>query len=36
VSFATTTLCVACQQVFIVVLSFVTDSVQKLLDTPWY
>jgi hypothetical protein len=35
VSFAAITLCVASQQVFIVVY-FVTDSVRKLLDTPTY
>jgi hypothetical protein len=34
VSFATITLCVASQRVFIVVVYFVTDLVQKLLDTP--
>jgi hypothetical protein len=37
VRFATVTLCVASQQVFIVVsVYFVTDSVRKLLDTPLY
>jgi hypothetical protein len=37
VSFAAITLCVASQQVFIVVnLCFVIDSVRKLLDTPSY
>jgi hypothetical protein len=37
VCFATITLCVASQQVFIVVsLYFVIDSVRKLLDTPSY
>jgi len=35
VSFATITLCVA-SQVFIVAVYFVTNSVQKLLDTPSY
>jgi hypothetical protein len=35
VSFATIILCVASQQVFVVV-SFVIDSVRKLLDTPSY
>jgi hypothetical protein len=36
-SFATITLCVASQQVFIiVVVYFVIDSVRKLLDTPSY
>jgi hypothetical protein len=35
VSFATITLCVASQQMFIVVY-FVIDSVWKLLDTPLY
>jgi len=35
VSFAAITLCVASQQVFIVVY-FVINSVQKLLDTPSY
>jgi len=34
VSFAAITLCVASQQVFIVVVYFVIDSVWKLLDTP--
>jgi hypothetical protein len=34
VSFAAITLCVASQQVFIVVVYFVIDSVRKLLDTP--
>jgi hypothetical protein len=34
--FAAITLCVASQQVFIVVsVYFVIDSVRKLLDTPW-
>jgi hypothetical protein len=41
VSFAAITLCVASQQVFVVVVvvvvvDFVIDSVQKLLDTPSY
>jgi hypothetical protein len=36
VSFATITLCVASQRVFIVVVYIVTDSVLKLLDTPSY
>jgi hypothetical protein len=37
VSFATITLCVASQRVFIVVsVYFVIDSVRKLLDTPSY
>jgi hypothetical protein len=36
VSFAAITLCVASQQVFIVVVYFVTDSVRQLLDTPSY
>jgi hypothetical protein len=37
VSFATITLRVASQQVFIiVVVYFIIDSVQKLLDTPMY
>jgi hypothetical protein len=43
VSFATITLCVASQQVFVVVavavaaaIYFIIDSVQKLLDTPSY
>jgi hypothetical protein len=36
VSFATTTLGVAAQGVFIVVVYFVIDSVQKILDTPPY
>jgi hypothetical protein len=35
VSFATITLCVASQQVFVVVY-LIIDSVQKLLDTPVY
>jgi len=35
VSFATITLCVASQQVFVVV-DFIINSVQKLLDTPSY
>jgi hypothetical protein len=34
VSFATITLCVASQRVFIVVAYFVIDSVRKVLDTP--
>jgi hypothetical protein len=34
VSFAAITLCVASQQVFIVVVYFIIDSVQKLLDIP--
>jgi hypothetical protein len=34
VSFAVVTLYVASQQVFIVVVDFVIDSVQKLLDNP--
>jgi len=35
VSFATITLCVAFQQVFIVVVVyFIINSIQKLLDTP--
>jgi hypothetical protein len=34
VSFAAITLYIACQQVFIVVVYFVIDSVWKLLDTP--
>jgi hypothetical protein len=37
VSFAALNLCVASQQVFIfVVVYFVTESIQKLLDTPSY
>jgi hypothetical protein len=36
VSFATVTLCVASQLVFIFVVYFVIDSVQKFLDTPSY
>jgi hypothetical protein len=36
VSFAAITLCVASQQVFVVVVYFVIDSVRKLLDTPSY
>jgi len=37
VSFASITLCVASQRVFIVVvIYFVIDSVRKLLDTPSY
>jgi hypothetical protein len=36
VSFAAITLCVTAQQVFIVVVYFVIDSVRKLLDTPSY
>jgi hypothetical protein len=35
-SFATITLCVTSQRVFIVALYFVIDSVRKLLDTPSY
>jgi hypothetical protein len=35
-SFATITLCVASQQVLIVVVYFVINSVQKLLDIPSY
>jgi hypothetical protein len=35
-SFATITLCVAYQLVFIVVVYFIIDSVWKLLDTPSY
>jgi hypothetical protein len=37
VSFASTTLCVSSQRVFIVVIDvhFVIDSVRKLLDAPW-
>jgi hypothetical protein len=34
VSFAAITLCVASQRVFIVIVYFVIDSVQKLLDIP--
>jgi hypothetical protein len=34
VSFAAIILCVASQRVFVVVVYFVIDSVQKLLDTP--
>jgi hypothetical protein len=34
VSFAAITLCVASQRVFVVVVSFVIDSVRKLLDIP--
>jgi hypothetical protein len=33
VTFATITLCVASQRVFIVIVYFVIDSVRKLLDT---
>jgi hypothetical protein len=38
VSFAAITLCVASQQVsvFVIVVDFIFDSVQKLLDTPLY
>jgi hypothetical protein len=36
VSFAAVALCVASEQVFIVVVCFVIDSVRKLLDTPSY
>jgi hypothetical protein len=36
VSFAAITLCVAFQRVFIIVVYFVIDSVQKLLDTALY
>jgi hypothetical protein len=36
VSFTAINLCVASQGVYIIVLYFVTDSVQKLLDTPSY
>jgi len=36
VSFATITLCVASQRVFIIVVYFVIDSVRKILDTPSY
>jgi hypothetical protein len=36
VNFAAITLCVASQQVFIVVVYFLIDSVRKLLDTPSY
>jgi hypothetical protein len=36
VSSAAITLCVASQQVFIIVAYFIMDSVQKLLDTPSY
>jgi hypothetical protein len=36
VSFATITVCVASQQVFIVVVYFVIDSVWELSDTPSY
>jgi hypothetical protein len=36
VSFAAITLCFATQQVFIVVVYFVIDSVRKLLDIPSY
>jgi hypothetical protein len=34
VNFATITLYIASQQVFIVIVYFVIDSVRKLLDTP--
>jgi hypothetical protein len=34
VSFASITLCVAAQQVFIVIVDFVIDTVRKLLDIP--
>jgi hypothetical protein len=36
VSFAVITLCVASQQMLLVVVYFVIDSVRKLLDTPSY
>jgi hypothetical protein len=36
VSFATVTVCVASQLVFVVVVYFVIDSVRKRLDTPSY
>jgi len=36
VSFAATTLCVASQRLFVVVVYFVIDSVRKLLDTSSY
>jgi hypothetical protein len=36
VSFAAVTLCVASQRVFIVVISFVIDSVREFLDTHSY
>jgi hypothetical protein len=36
VSFAAITLCVASQQVFILVVDFVIDSVRKILDTLSY
>jgi hypothetical protein len=36
VSFATITLCVASQRMFIVVVDFIIDSVWKLFDTPPY
>jgi hypothetical protein len=36
VSFAAITLYVACQQMFVVVVYFVIDSVRKLLDTASY
>jgi hypothetical protein len=36
VSFASVTLCVASQRLFIVVVHFIIDSVRKLLDTPPY
>jgi hypothetical protein len=35
-SVAALTLCVASQRVFVVVVYFIIDSVQKLLDTPPY
>jgi len=34
--FADTSLCVAVQRVFIVVVCYVIDSVRKLVDTPSY
>jgi hypothetical protein len=36
VSFAVVTTCVASQQVFIIIVYFVIDSVRKILDTPSY
>jgi hypothetical protein len=36
VSFAAITLCVACQRVCLIVVSFVIDSVRKILDTLSY
>jgi hypothetical protein len=36
VNFTAITLCVASQRVFIVVVYFVIESVQKILDTPSY